>query len=103
MNKKQYNFNKEYYVKKNFDIFFKFCEYNDIQSILYAYLQNKVFTNVNGIDIECDYLYYYNNGERLYNNNLYSKWLITLSLSIFILLIQVCYIIFMIILKRDIF
>ena len=94
---KQYNFNKELYIKKNFDIYFKYCEYDDIPSIVYGNVQKKIFNNVNGISIECEYLYYYKYGESSYNYDLYSSWAFTIFISIIIFLSQLGITVFIII------
>ena len=94
---KQYNFNKELYIKKNFDISFKYCQYDDIRSIIYGNVQNKISNNVNGISIECEYLYFYEYEENSYNYYLYNRWAFTIFISVIIFLAQLGISVFIII------
>ena len=89
LEKKQYNFNKYLYIKKNYDPYFQYCEYNDPLSIYAGLVSKKVFTDINGNSVDCNFLYSHQIQEDNYNSKFYNTWVTTLFCCSFILLLYV--------------
>ena len=59
--------------------------------------QGEIFNYVNGIYIECEYLYFYEYEENSYNYYLYNRWAFTIFISVIIFLAQLGISVFIII------
>ena len=90
--KKQYNYNKELYIKKYIDFNFELmhCESEDIQRIKDGINGKIYYQNSHGILTYCQFLYSYKFGDSTYNKALYNRWCLSLIFMLFVSILHFC-------------